>query len=373
MGGKDSGPSQQSITQTNLPEYARPYFERLMARAEGVSNEPYALYPGPRIAGFNPDQETSFGMARGLSGLYQPGQEQAQGLIGQGSQELLQASPYQAGQFQGDFTPSEFNVGTVTPQMFIDSGVSEQYMSPYISQVLDAQRDRLARDFAEQNVARQGAAARAGGFGGGRHGVSEGIAERGYLQQTGDIYRTGLQSAFENAQQQFERDRAARMGAEQFNIEQGLRGQELADVSRRGLLGQELQAFGMNEEARQRAAQLAETRAQTLGGLGGLLSDVNQQGLAGNLDILDAMRQTGLQQQQREQASLDLSYEDFINQRDFDRQNLNFLSSILRGVPVNANANVSTYENVNPYSQMLGLGLNAYALSQALGQGGGGG
>jgi hypothetical protein len=40
--GKGSGPSQpssQTVTQTNLPEYARPYFENLLQRTQAESIE----------------------------------------------------------------------------------------------------------------------------------------------------------------------------------------------------------------------------------------------------------------------------------------------------------------------------------------------
>ena len=41
-GGRSSAPSQQTVVQTNLPEYAEPYFTRLLGRAEGC-----LLYTSP--------------------------------------------------------------------------------------------------------------------------------------------------------------------------------------------------------------------------------------------------------------------------------------------------------------------------------------
>jgi hypothetical protein len=53
----------QTVTQTNLPEYARPYFEGLMQRSSTLLNQPYQRYvnaegqPIGRIAGFTPEQQ----------------------------------------------------------------------------------------------------------------------------------------------------------------------------------------------------------------------------------------------------------------------------------------------------------------------------
>ena len=40
-GGGSSAPSQQTVVQTNLPDYAEPYFTRLLGRAEGESLQGY--------------------------------------------------------------------------------------------------------------------------------------------------------------------------------------------------------------------------------------------------------------------------------------------------------------------------------------------
>ena len=46
--GKGSAPTEtkQTVTQTNLPEYVRPYFERLLGRTEAESKREYEPYGG---------------------------------------------------------------------------------------------------------------------------------------------------------------------------------------------------------------------------------------------------------------------------------------------------------------------------------------
>jgi len=46
----------QEITQSALPEYARPYFEGLMQRAGTTLTTDYQPYGQERIAGFTPQQ-----------------------------------------------------------------------------------------------------------------------------------------------------------------------------------------------------------------------------------------------------------------------------------------------------------------------------
>src|SRR5690606_25987783 len=46
-----------------------------------------------------------------------------------------------------------------------------------------------------------------------------------------------------------------------------------------------------------------------------------------------ALESIGASQQGQEQRSLDLAYQDFLEQRDFPRQNINWMSEIIRGLP----------------------------------------
>ena len=59
--GKGSAPTEtkQTVTQTNLPEYVRPYFERLLGRTEAESKREYEPYGGQRIADTSQDLLTS--------------------------------------------------------------------------------------------------------------------------------------------------------------------------------------------------------------------------------------------------------------------------------------------------------------------------
>lgn len=192
------------------------------------------------------------------------------------------------------------------PRRFIDTGVSTSYMSPYQKQVIDTQLQEARRAFDEQRQVRSAQAIRAGAFGGGRQAVAESIAERDLANQQQNIVAQGLQSAFENAQAQFERDRAAGMSAEARN-------QEAAN-----------QAAQFGASNRQQAALANQANAQQFGlaNLQALLqtqqlgANLGQQAALANqqaaLEAARANQQTGLQSQLANQAA----------QQEANRQNL---------------------------------------------------
>ena len=53
-------PTSSTVTQTNLPEYAEPFFTRLLERTEAESNAPYIPFEQQRLAEFGPDTLAGF-------------------------------------------------------------------------------------------------------------------------------------------------------------------------------------------------------------------------------------------------------------------------------------------------------------------------
>jgi hypothetical protein len=140
MGGRSGGssaPTETTVTQTDLPEYVQPYFERLLKRGEAESNQQYTPYQGERLAYFSPDELASQGMTRGyaqagtpqeyqlasqraamLGGPYGSGYQadylgdtyDAQG-YGSGYQAGLVGSGYQAGQQREGYDAQDYQPG----------------------------------------------------------------------------------------------------------------------------------------------------------------------------------------------------------------------------------------------------------------------
>ena len=196
--GGGGGPQESTTYTTNLPEYAEPYYTRMVERGEALSQEGYQPYDAQRIAGFTPSQQQTF---QETLGMQTPGElGRASAFTGAGTLSALEAS---------QFAPEQFG----TAQM-------QQYMSPFQQGVTDIARRQAAEDARRIQQQTNLGSTRQGTYGGARQLLAQTEREKGLLQTLSDIQMKGSQSAFENAQQQFERDQARRMGATDL----GLRG-----------------------------------------------------------------------------------------------------------------------------------------------------
>jgi hypothetical protein len=241
-GGGAPPPTQQTVTQTNLPEYARPYFENIMQRGQAESYRQYTPYGAERIAGFTPEQRQ---IQQEALGLQTPGQfGAATGLTGTAGLGSLMAGQ----QYMG---------------MATDPTQMEAFMSPYQQAVTDAAKRSAIR---ETQIAQQQAslgAARQGTYGGARQAIAQAERERGLLDRLTALQAEGGQKAFEAARQ-----------AQQFGVDLGLRG-----------LGQGVQA------------------GQTLGQLGTSQQGADIQRLQVQETV--AAQQRALEQQRMDQAYAD--------------------------------------------------------------------
>lgn len=161
------------------------------------------------------------------------------------------------------------------------------------------------------------------------------------------------QSGMQNAQ--FRQDKAmqARLANQQRDLETR---QYKADLM--------LKAGTADSESKARAAGI---RAQGAAGLlqsGEQAAALEAQRQAINSERIKQLMGAGAQRQAYKQSLLDLKYSDFINQRDWKKQQLQFYNSAIRGVPVGVNSNVSSYQPYNPLQALMGAGIGGLALSQ---------
>lgn len=195
--------------------------------------------------------------------------------------------------------PAE-RVGT---QTFATPGSAESFMSPYMQNVVDIEKREAQRasDIAAQ---REGAQfARAGAFGGSRQAIVEAERGRNLAQQMGDIQSRGLQSAYQQAQQQFNAEQAARLQANLANQQAGLTvgGQNLASQLGVQQLGTQtgLQGALANLSAQQQANLANQQMAGQYGLQGAQLgmqaADVLRQAGIGALQGAQGLGQLGLQ------------------------------------------------------------------------------
>lgn len=379
MGKGAPSSTTSTVTQSNLPEYARPYYEALMDRGLKESNQPYEAYKGDRLAGMSDATKSGLNMASNYAnsgtGLY----DQAANINKNSAAQAQQMAGYQSGNItnsyngpqQGNYVGSNIqggNVGfgqngldKVSTGSFGQSDV-DKYMSPYMSNVIEKSQADAVQNAAQQQATRNLAAAKAGSFGGSRAAVQNSIADKALQSNLSNIMVTGQQSAFENAQKQFNTEQAAALQAATQNqntaLQYGQGNQQAALDAAKANEQSRQYGYGASEQAHQQAAQLgldaqkANEQLRQSGtelGMKGLdlanQSAKNLSDLQGNMDnaMLDRIKaQLGIGNTQEDyrQQSLDQSYNDFVNQRDSERQNLQFLSSLLQGVPVSANQDV---------------------------------
>jgi len=335
FGSPSPGPNYTESNTSNIPEYAQPYVEQMLGaargeifNADGTSIKPYKPFstdPNAYFAGFSPMQQQAqrqaanmrvapeTGMASGLAG--------AAGMGAMGMQyDPMMARSQQFGQRQAD-----------------------QYMSPYMQNVVNVQQAAAQRQADIGRTQRNAQAVQAGAFGGSRQAITDAEANRALADQQGAIQAQGLNTAFSQAQQQFNADQAARMQAQQANIGQ--------------------QQFGSTL-----GMQGLQTGLQAAGQLGQLGQNVYGQ----QMGINQLQNQYGAQQQALEQSKINQQIQDYATAQQYPMMQLANMNALTRGLPMQASTTQIYQAPPSMASQLAGLGTAAYGLSQLSGNSPGG-
>jgi len=400
--GKGKAPTNttQTVTQ-DVPAFLKPYYTDVMSKSKALSEETYNPFGGQRLADDSVDLGTSQRMIRDIAGQPIAGLAEAQGTLGglgtlagqlgqQAPSEFTatQVSPY-AGFTETQVSPyagfQEFGGAQefgYDPTRQFDTATAAQYMDPFMQTVVGRQQDDAIEKFRQQQAGRDASAVQAGAFGGSRQAVQQGIAETGLMNQLGDIQATGSQRAFEQAQQQFERDRAAGMTTEQRRAEEAARVQGIGvgetarvQTGEAGELGR-VQGIDVSEQARVQGATADEAmrqrefQLQSMGFTADMAREVaalGERARQGDIQAAQLLEAQGLGEMARDQARLDVGYEDFLRQQNFPRQQLADYSAILRGMPV---ADIGTQTTTAPgpsaLQQALAAGISAVGLYKGM-------
>lgn len=306
-GGGQQQPTEQTVVQSNLPKYVEPYFKRLLERTESESKREYSPYEGQRLADESSDLLLSRDKVRDIASSGIAGLPEAQLGTQLGMARGVDSMDYKAKMF----TPDQ----------------AQKYMSPYIQNVLDRQKAGARKDWQKTASARAQKAIQAGAFGNsGRGAIQDAEAEEQLATQLGDIDAEGMQKAYMDAQGMFEKDRAAEIAGEKLGL----------------------------------------SAAEMTSRLGTTLADLGAKARAGDIQSAKLLEQIGKAEQSRDQAELDMGYEDFVRQRDFPREALQFYSSILRGVPINPSTETQKFQTYDPIKDLLGTGIAGLGLYKGL-------
>ena len=389
-------PTQISQTQVGFAPEIAPYATTLLGQAQAFAdpNLPAPVYGGDRFAQFTPMQKQSYEGAQQMQPAYQL--QGATGLAGLAGQQALntQYNPlnYQAGSITGgmggygggmgggyggmrpegmplapmgnqmdpgaayrgmagngeDEGPIGSSRSLLQPQVMPQQGgfggqgqmpqasqsTLNQYMSPYVQNVIQRQQQDASRQAAIAQQAQQAQAAKAGAFGGSGDYLMRAQAAGNLARQKGDIMASGMQNAYTQALNQFNTEQQARQ-----------------------------QAAQLNEQSRQYGAGLGLQGLQTALSGAGQLNTIGQTQFGQGMDINKLQNTYGGQQQQQMQNILGAQYQSWLDQQNQPYKQMGFMSDIIRGAPLSQMGSTVYSAAPSAVSQLGGLAATAYGAS----------
>lgn len=405
MGGKSS----QSTQTVSIPPEILARYNAVNARAETTAQTPFQQYstnPADFVAPLTPTQQAGIANTNYYSGTAQPYYEAATGQLGAAQQAALPfygQSAQNVGQAQGvgnmmagaslgalgqgaaaasplqqqaqyglmgaygaaqPFNQAAANYMGAGAQAVNPGALGaeqiNQYMSPYISNVLQGTA-AMQNQMNQQAMSGQtGNAIRSGAFGGDRAGIAAAnLAQQQQIANAkifSDILNQGYGQALGTAQQQQQlglsaeqANRAALQQAAQqaLGIGQQQFGQGMTSAQQQAALAQQLYGQGANTAQQLAAlgqqqfgqgltaAQQQQALAQGLYGMGANTSQqmaaLGQGAQGAGLQGAQAQLAAGQAQQQTEQAGLQALYNQYLQQMSYPFQTAQFLANIAMG------------------------------------------
>jgi hypothetical protein len=267
----------------NVPTWLSDYTQGLIARANTVSAEPYQSYEGPRVAGFSPLQQAAQTAAGDNVGKWGGLTDAAAGQyssVANSPGALSQASQYLQG----------------AGGSYIDN--VQKYMNPYTENVIDRSTELANRNLTQKLLPSINSNfIKSGAFGSAAQQRAVGNALR---DTTGEV-----------------QSQARAALADSYNTGASIYGQ---DASRQLQAGQTTGTLAGQDLDRQLAT------GQSMGALAQLTSQLRGQDTAG-------LAAAGADQQAQTQRNLDTAYGDFQAQRDYPKEQVNWMSQIINGLP----------------------------------------
>jgi hypothetical protein len=277
--------SSDTYSADEVPSWVSSAGRSLFEKASEIAASDYPTYSGDRIATYGDDnskltdqEREGMGMLGSMDETFQPYLDKYEGVadtLGQGydaaTREELLGDP--------------FSMDTAQPFMDIYQGAMDPAVREIEEQTIRSQNDARSR------------AARGGGAFGSRLGIMEGTAAGEGAQAAGDLRARAGREGLDFAAGRFDTERANR-----FSAENAMRtGYETDEASRRG----QMDAFGS---------------------AGTLAADLQAQTAQGLITSGEATRLL-------DQRALDLAYADYLDQRDYPAEQLNFALGALAQTP----------------------------------------
>lgn len=357
-GGPPSQPSEttSTVTQNSIPAELMPYATGMLAAAK---NQLYTFDKAGNISGFQPykpysangkDYVAPFSSLQTKSqilanGLQTPGQYKGATNLSTtaGMNALTYGKQANRAGNQADYMGGQAaRAGADFARQAVDSKATAAYMSPYMQNVVNRQKQEAIRDFGISGAQQMGQATQQGAFGGSREAIMAAENERNMQWKLADIQATGTQNAFQDARSQ-----------QQFGANLGLEG-----------IGQSINAYGTAANAYGTGVQAAGTASNagaTLGNIGTSQLQA-QQGIVGTLGAV------GATQQAQNQKAIDQAVLNYQNAQQQPYTALGTMSALIRGTPT-GNLTTQQYQTQPSTLTQVGGALGTigslYGASQA--------
>jgi hypothetical protein len=325
-----TSPTGQTTSNSGVSSWAQPYVTNYLNQAQnlvanqqtpGLLNQSYVDAAGLQLpGGFATATELATAGGRGSLSTAPIALQYGQ----QGAQYGYQAPQY--GQTGAAMGTAASRAGDLYAGQATDPAAMRAYMSPYMQNVTDYQKQQAVRDYQIEAPKMAAQAVGSGAFGGNRLTLQQSEANRGLQNRLAGIDATGQQQAFQAAQQ-----------AQQFGAGLGLQGLQT------GMQGQQVGIQGL-----QAAMQGAQTGLQGVQGA--------QQGYSGATQAGGTLGNIAAQQAQARLAQLQLQNQFGLQQQQFPYQQQQFLRDQMSGLPIGSTTQQSYQSPPNPYSQLIGLG-----------------
>jgi hypothetical protein len=283
----------------------------------------------------------------------------------------------------------------------------QQYMSPYMQNVVDIQNQAAQRNADIASTQRGAQFARAGAYGGARQAIENAEANRALQTTMNANQAQGLQNAYGQAQQNLQY--GANLGLQglqgaQQGLGTALQGGQLGlsgigtamQGQQAGLQGLSTanQLYGTGIQGAQAGIQGAQTGLQgvdrqlagTAQGMQG--AQIGLQGVAGaqagyglanqaagqmgtlgqniygqQVGNINLQNQLGAQQQQEQQAILNQQIQNYATAQQYPMMQLSNMSNLLRGMPMQSTTVQGYQAQPNAMAQLGGLGLTAAGIA----------
>lgn len=275
MSKKSKSSTSQNST-TSIDPQQRQMITDLYNRALPIADKPYEAYAGQTLAGPNATQQQAYGMVT----------DTATGNVGGAALEQAIGGTQAA---QG-YRPMQVSAGS-------SLGMVGNYMNPYLDNVAGDVLSNLDRARLITQNSNAAAADAAHAFGGSRHGVVDAENNRNFYETAGDqlgkLYSQGYDTAMASANTDLNRD---------------------------------LTAQTTNAANAYSAANLGLTASNQLATLG----DKERTNAYQDAAMLESVGNT---QQAQTQAQLDDSYNKFLEEQNYGKNQVGFLSNIVYGMP----------------------------------------